>query len=107
MNLNIDHETRCSAPRRSSALMLGALALSLGGCVLTGILPDEIDVNDEGETSGDEGDGDGDAGTDSGIETGGDGDGDTRGDEGDGDGELEQGGQTSGRCRWSGAPGFL
>lgn len=96
MNLKITHETRCSTPRRSSALMLGALTLTLGACVVDGILPDEIDVADEGMT-GNEGTGEGDAEdtgfsdtTDEAAEGDGDGDDATTTGTGDGDGDGDQ-----------------
>src|SRR5690606_34775983 len=89
MIMRIDERTCTSSPRRSSApRMLGALALALGGCVLTGIEPDEIDVavdtGSEGVSTGN--------GTDDGVEELGDGD----GDEGDPTGDGDPGGDGDG-----------
>ncbi len=103
MNLRYVIPTCTSSPRRAVSL-LGVLTLALGGCVLTGIEPDEIDLADEetGAAEADEGGEDPTNGAEAGDgDPGGDGDGDPPGDgdgdptsTGDGDGDATTGDET-------------
>lgn len=99
-----------------AASLSGCCLLGASGCVLDGILPDEIDVNDDGtetgvntdggedpagddtgdttatgDGDGDEGSGDGDGDQDTGDGDGDTGDGDGDSGDGDGDGDEESG----------------
>jgi hypothetical protein len=83
MTMSYDRAACTSSPWRNRAILLiGSLGWALGGCVLTGIEPDEIDIADgtTGLTGEAGGDGDGDASTGDGAD-----DPTTSGAEGDGD----------------------
>ena len=96
MTMLLDPSCTSSRAAGLGLATVASLCLALGGCVLTGIEPDEIDVADdetgaeggEGDGDGDpSGDGDGDATTTS----TGDGDGDPTTGDGDGDGDPSTG----------------